>query len=80
MLSPALHLLVAQDRALGCYGRDVVADMMFDLVCQHCGRREQRRWESRESVSVTFCRFCRTGMSVVGIAFFASHQREQAAA
>ena len=57
-----------------------MADMMFDLVCQHCGRREQRRWESRESVSVTFCRFCKKGMSVVGIAFFAPQQREQAAA
>jgi hypothetical protein len=57
-----------------------VADMMFDLVCQHCGRRDQRRWESRESVSVTLCRFCKRGMSVVGIAFFAPVQREQAAA
>jgi hypothetical protein len=58
-----------------------MADMMFDLVCQHCGRREQKRWESRESVSTTFCRFCRTGMSVVGIAFFvAPSQRERLAA
>lgn len=63
-----------------CYVREVVADMMFDLVCQHCGRRDQRRWESRESVSVTLCRFCKKGMSVVGIAFFAPVQREQAAA
>ena len=54
--------------------------MMFDLLCQHCGRREQRRWESRESVSVTFCAACKHGMSVIGIAFFASGQREQAAA
>lgn len=57
-----------------------MADMMFDLLCQQCGRREQRRWESRESVSVTYCRSCRTGMSVVGIAFFAPSRREQAAA
>jgi hypothetical protein len=54
--------------------------MMFDLFCQQCGRREQRRWESRESVSVTYCRFCQKGMSVVGIAFFAPSQRDQAAA
>jgi hypothetical protein len=57
-----------------------MADMMFDLVCQHCGRREQKRWESRESVKVTYCAFCKHGMSVVGIAFFAPTQREQAAA
>jgi hypothetical protein len=56
-----------------------MADMMFDLVCQHCGRREQRRWESRRSVTVTYCTFCKHGMSVVGIAFFAP-QAEQAAA
>jgi len=56
-----------------------MADMMFDLVCQHCGRREQRRWESRKSVTVTYCTFCMHGMSVVGIAFFAP-QAEQAAA
>jgi hypothetical protein len=56
-----------------------MADMMFDLVCQHCGRREQRRWESRKSVTVTYCTFCKRGMSVVGIAFFAP-QAEQAAA
>ena len=54
--------------------------MMFDLVCQHCGRREQKRWESRESVGVTYCRFCKKGMSVVGIAFFAAAPREPAAA
>ena len=48
-----------------------MADMMFDLVCRHCGRRETRRWESRESVAVTNCRMCKLGMSVVGIAFFA---------
>ena len=54
--------------------------MMFDLVCQHCGRRDQRRWESRESVSATYCRFCKRAMSVVGIAFFAPAEREQAAA
>jgi hypothetical protein len=57
-----------------------MGDMMFDLVCQHCGRREQRRWESRNAVSVTYCLHCRRGMSVVGIAFFAPVQREQAAA
>jgi hypothetical protein len=56
-----------------------MADMMFDLVCQHCGRREQRRWESRKSVTVTYCQLCKRGMSVVGIAFFAP-QAEQAAA
>lgn len=57
-----------------------MADMMFDLVCQHCGRREQKRWESRGSVKVTYCAFCKHGMSVVGIAFFAPTQTEQAAA
>lgn len=57
-----------------------MADMMFDLVCQHCGRREQRRWESRKSVSVTYCALCKRGMSVVGIAFFAPQQQQQAAA
>jgi hypothetical protein len=56
-----------------------MADMMFDLVCQHCGRREQRRWESRKSVSVTYCAFCKRAMSVVGIAFFAPHQQQAAA-
>jgi hypothetical protein len=54
-----------------------MADMMFDLVCNHCGRRDQRRCESRKSVSVTVCPMCKRGMSVVGIAFF---QPEQAAA
>jgi hypothetical protein len=57
-----------------------MADMMFDLICHRCGRREQKRWESRESVSVTFCRLCRRGMSVVGIAFFAPASHEQTAA
>ena len=57
-----------------------MADMMFDLVCQHCGRREQKRWETRGSVKVTYCGFCKHGMSVVGIAFFTPAQREQAAA
>lgn len=51
--------------------------MMFDLVCRHCGRRETRRWESRESVAVTNCRMCKLGMSVVGIAFFAPAQAQQ---
>jgi hypothetical protein len=54
-----------------------MADMMFDLVCHECGRRDQRRWETRKSVTVTFCPSCKHGMSVVGIAFF---QPEQAAA
>ena len=70
---------VSQTRRDRWYGRGEMADMMFDLVCQHCGRREQRRWESRKSVTVTFCTFCKHGMSVVGIAFFAP-QAEQAAA
>jgi hypothetical protein len=54
-----------------------MADMMFDLVCNHCGGRQQRRWETRKSVTVTLCPMCKRGMSVVGIAFF---QPEQAAA
>jgi hypothetical protein len=54
--------------------------MMFDLVCQHCSRRELKRWESRESVNVTYCRFCKKGMSVVGIAFFAPALRAETAA
>ena len=57
-----------------------MADMMFDLVCQQCGRREQRRWETRKSVTVTYCQLCKHGMSVVGIAFFRAVQQEQAAA
>ena len=57
-----------------------MADMMFDLVFQHCGRRDQRRWETRKSVTVTFCPSCKRGMSVVGIAFFVPSQPEQAAA
>ncbi len=57
-----------------------MADMMFDLVCQHCGRRDQRRWETRKSVAVTFCPTCKRGMSVVGIAFFVPSHPEQAAA
>ena len=57
-----------------------MADMMFDLVCRHCGRRDQRRWESRKSVTVTLCATCKRGMSVVGIAFFVPSQHEQAAA
>ena len=57
-----------------------MADMMFDLECRHCGRRAQRRWESRKSVSVTLCTTCKRGMSVVGIAFFVASQPEQAAA
>ena len=51
-----------------------MADMMFDLVCQGCGRREVRRWAREEQVAVTFCRFCKRGMSVMGIAFFVPHQ------
>ena len=51
-----------------------LSDMMFDLRCQGCGRRETRRWASREAVSVTYCRFCKQGMSVMGIAFFAQNQ------
>jgi hypothetical protein len=31
-------------------------------------------------VSVTLCRYCRHGMSVVGIAFFANLQQQLAAA
>jgi hypothetical protein len=57
-----------------------MANMMFDLVCRHCGRRELRRWESRESVAVTYCRLCKRGMSVVGIAFFAPTTEQAAAA
>jgi hypothetical protein len=57
-----------------------MADMMFDLVCKHCGRRDQRRWESRKNVTATFCPVCKRGMSVVGIAFFVPTQPEQAAA
>ncbi len=54
-----------------------MADMMFDLVCQGCGRREVRRWAREELVTVTFCRFCKRGMSVMGIAFFAPHQFQE---
>lgn len=47
-----------------------MGDMVFDLVCQHCGGRDVRRWSRGESVTVTYCRSCRHGMSVIGIAFF----------
>jgi hypothetical protein len=57
-----------------------MAEMMFDLVCRGCGRRESRKWESRKSVAVTICRFCNRGMSVIGIAFFAPAATEKAAA
>jgi hypothetical protein len=57
-----------------------MADMMFDLVCRHCGRRDQRRWETRKSVTATFCQSCKRGMSVVGIAFFVPNQTQHAAA
>lgn len=60
-----------------------MADMMFDLVCQGCGRREVRRWARQELVTVTYCRFCKRGMSVMGIAFFAPatpKEQERAAA
>jgi phage terminase large subunit-like protein len=57
-----------------------MADMMFDLVCYHCGRRDQRRWETRKSVTVTLCPMCKRGMSVVGIAFFVANQTERVAA
>ncbi len=53
-----------------------MADMMFDLVCQGCGRREVRRWAREELVTVTFCKFCKRGMSVMGIAFFVPHQSQ----
>jgi hypothetical protein len=45
--------------------------MVFDLVCRQCGRRVERRWPKGHVVSVTECPICRTGMSVIGIAFFA---------
>ncbi len=48
-----------------------MGDMMFDLVCQRCGHRDARRWSRGDAVTVTYCRSCRHGMSVVGIAFFA---------
>jgi hypothetical protein len=56
-----------------------MADMMFDLECKHCGRRDQRRWETRKSVTVTFCKRCKRAMSVVGIAFFQPEQTAAAA-
>lgn len=55
-----------------------VSEMVFDLVCRQCGWRAQRRWMKGDAVSVTECPVCRTGMSVIGIAFFA--EPEQAAA
>lgn len=51
---------------------------MFDLVCRRCGRRSQRRWLKGDVVSVTECPVCRTGMSVIGIAFFAEPQPQAA--
>ena len=54
--------------------------MVFDLVCQQCGGRDVRRWSRGEVVSVTYCRSCRQGMSVIGIAFFAPGSSAQAQA
>jgi hypothetical protein len=57
--------------------------MVFDLVCQHCGGRDVRRWSRGENVTVTYCPSCRQGMSVIGIAFFSAapvaHALSQAA-
>lgn len=47
-----------------------MSDMVFDLVCQYCGGRDVRHWNRGEIVTVTYCRSCRRGMSVIGIAFF----------
>jgi hypothetical protein len=52
--------------------------MMFDLVCRQCGRRSQRRWPKDEVVVATECPKCGTGMSVVGIAFFAEPEKAAA--
>jgi len=52
-----------------------MGDMVFDLVCQHCGGRDVRRWSRGESVTVTYC-----GMSVIGIAFFSRPAAEVARA
>jgi hypothetical protein len=48
-----------------------MGEMMFDLVCRQCGLRSHRRWLKDEVVCATQCPRCGTGMSVVGIAFFA---------
>lgn len=52
--------------------------MVFDLVCRQCGDRSQRRWLKVDLVSVTECPSCGTGMSVIGIAFFAEPARAAA--
>ena len=52
--------------------------MVFDLVCPRCGRRSQRRFVKGEVVTVTECPMCRSGMSVIGIAFFAEPERAAA--
>ncbi len=47
-----------------------MGEMVFDLLCQYCGRRDLRRWRRGDTVTVTHCRICFLGMSVMGIAFF----------
>lgn len=43
--------------------------MIFDLVCRRCGAYGQSRWNPSGSVSVTNCRACGSGMTVIGIDF-----------
>jgi hypothetical protein len=52
-------------------GASLTGDMVFDLECPRCGDRDMRRWVPGEAVTVTYCKRCYDGMSVVGIAFFA---------
>ena len=44
------------------------------------GGRDVRRWNRGENVTVTYCRSCRRGMSVIGIAFFSRPVAEVAQA
>ena len=52
-------------------GASLTGDMVFDLQCPRCEERDMRRWVPGEAVTVTYCKRCYEGMSVVGIAFFA---------
>jgi hypothetical protein len=48
--------------------------VVFDLVCRRCGAYGQSRWNPSHEVTVTACRSCGSGMTVIGIDFPAGNQ------
>jgi hypothetical protein len=48
--------------------------VIFDLVCRRCGAYGQSRWNPSREVTVTACRACGSGMTVIGIDFPAGRQ------